>query len=418
MISILAILLVGFVAIDAAPAAAITSIPKVRGCYYTNWSQHRPGDGQYLPELYESGLCSHIFFAYVGLNKDFKLEPLEKNDLKDPSNQPSGLGLYGRVNELKKKQSDLVTLLSFGGCFTDKCDLTDKMLANKENRQKFIADVVKVVREHKFDGFDFNVISRAERKENIALLIKEMREVFEKEKNLSKLPRLLLTIAVPHDISRIKAGYDLKALSSFVDYFNVEAFNYHSHLDNQTGFNSPITDNGDGLSINATIRHLIDEQQIPKEKIVMGLAAFGRGFTLPITSVPTKIPSPSIGPSPVGPFTNVTGKLAYFEICSMIEKEGLVVEWDKVAKAPFAYKNGTSDTIWISYDDVKSYKTELKYALENELAGVFVWTLDQDDFRGVCKSSNGKYPLINLVRDRLTKGGKNDTRSASSEISE
>lgn len=44
----------------------------VRGCYFTNWSQYRPGKGRFLPEDYQRGLCTHIFFAFGTISPDFQ----------------------------------------------------------------------------------------------------------------------------------------------------------------------------------------------------------------------------------------------------------------------------------------------------------------------------------------------------------
>jgi chitinase len=133
-IIILAIALVSLaVAEDKLPAKE-----PVRACYYSNWSQHRPGTAKYLPENYEIGMCSHIFFAFVGMDEEFKLKPLEMNDLDHVADGKPVLGLYNRINDLKTKQSDLKTLLAFGGFLfgRDETELMRKMLAKKRKSSK------------------------------------------------------------------------------------------------------------------------------------------------------------------------------------------------------------------------------------------------------------------------------------------
>uniref|UniRef100_A0A915JYH1 GH18 domain-containing protein n=1 Tax=Romanomermis culicivorax TaxID=13658 RepID=A0A915JYH1_ROMCU len=83
----------------------------ITGCYYTNWAQYRHGIGKYLPENYQRGLCTHIFYAFAEMNSSFDLKPFEWNDQSTEYNK----GMYQRVNDLKNKQPDLKTLLSFGG---------------------------------------------------------------------------------------------------------------------------------------------------------------------------------------------------------------------------------------------------------------------------------------------------------------
>ena len=50
-----------------------------RVCYYTNWSQNRPGLGKFLPEDIDPFLCTHIIYAY-GKIEDNQIEHTECND--------------------------------------------------------------------------------------------------------------------------------------------------------------------------------------------------------------------------------------------------------------------------------------------------------------------------------------------------
>ena len=56
--------------------AALTCISLVnaasnrRVCYYTNWAQYRNGIGKYFPSNYETGLCTHIIYAFANLLED------------------------------------------------------------------------------------------------------------------------------------------------------------------------------------------------------------------------------------------------------------------------------------------------------------------------------------------------------------
>lgn len=52
----------------------------------------------------------------------------------------------------------------------------------------------------------------------------------------------------------------------------------------------------------------------PQEKIVLGLAFYGRGFKL-VDSAINKPGSPAKGPSSPGNYTKEAGVLAYFEVC-------------------------------------------------------------------------------------------------------
>ena len=51
---------------------------------------------------------------------------------------------------------------------------------------------------------------------------------------------------------------------------------------------------------------------VPKDKLVIGVAAYGRGFQLADKSV-TGVGSPVFGPSLPGNYTNEAGLMAYYE---------------------------------------------------------------------------------------------------------
>ena len=55
------------------------------------------------------------------------------------------------------------------------------------------------------------------------------------------------------------------------------------------------------------------EQGMPKEKISMGLAAYGRTFKL-VNDFDTYVGAPSSGPGEAGKYTREPGFLSYFEV--------------------------------------------------------------------------------------------------------
>jgi len=79
----------------------------IRACYYSNWSQYRPGDGHFLPINIDPNLCSHVIFSFANMGNN-RLFPYEWND-----DIPGGL--YEQVNNLKNIQPNLKTLLAVGG---------------------------------------------------------------------------------------------------------------------------------------------------------------------------------------------------------------------------------------------------------------------------------------------------------------
>ncbi len=50
-----------------------------RVCYYTNWSQYRPGTGRFTPELVPAQHCSHLIYAFADMEGN-RLKAYEWND--------------------------------------------------------------------------------------------------------------------------------------------------------------------------------------------------------------------------------------------------------------------------------------------------------------------------------------------------
>lgn len=48
-------------------------------CYFTNWAQYRPGEGRYTPENIDPNLCTHLIYAFAGMNNN-EITTYEWND--------------------------------------------------------------------------------------------------------------------------------------------------------------------------------------------------------------------------------------------------------------------------------------------------------------------------------------------------
>lgn len=50
---------------------------KVVMCYWASWSVYRPGLGVHKADLIEPELCTHLVYAFAGLNTDGELDTLD-----------------------------------------------------------------------------------------------------------------------------------------------------------------------------------------------------------------------------------------------------------------------------------------------------------------------------------------------------
>ena len=106
---------------------------------------------------------------------------------------------------------------------------------------------------------------------------------------------------------------------------------------------------------------------IPPEKIVVGVAFYGRGFT-------------DVRPLNRGlnqPYGRFEATYDYSELAnSFIGRQGFVRYWDDRAKSPYLW-NRASRT-FITYDDPQSIRAKVQYVKEHHLGGMMFWELSED----------------------------------------
>lgn len=365
-------------------------------CYYTNWSQYRTKVGKFSPEDITPDLCTHIIFAFGWLKKG-KLSSFESND----ETKDGKTGLYERMQKLKKANPKLQILLAIGG-WSFGTQKFKEMSSTRYARQTFIYSAIPFLRDRDFDGLDIDweYPKGSDDKKNYVHLLKELREAFEAEAQEIKKPRLLLTAAVPVGPDNIKSGYDVPAVSSYLDFINLMAYDFHGKWERETGHNAPLySPSSDSewqkqLSVDYATNLWI-KLGAPKEKLVIGMPTYGRSFTL---SNPDryKVHSPASGGGKEGTYTKESGFLAYYEVCELLQN-GASYVWDDEMKVPYAVQ----DNQWIGFDDERSIRNKMKWIKDNGLGGAMIWTVDMDDFTGSVCGGNVKYPLIGAMREEL-----------------
>ncbi|XP_078046537.1 putative chitinase 10 [Augochlora pura] len=129
-----------------------------------------------------------------------------------------------------------------------------------------------------------------------------------------------------------------------------------------------------------------------RSKIILGLPVFGQGYTLKFGNF-TDTGAPIIGPGNQDVYANLSnGKLAYYEVCEKLESDQWISGRDE--EGPYI-KRGDQ---WIGYEDSLAVKIKVAYAKSTGLGGVSVWSLDLDDFQGIC----GKpWPILNTASESI-----------------
>ncbi|KAI0212770.1 Acidic mammalian chitinase [Lamellibrachia satsuma] len=384
-----------------AAISAIYGYNYKRVCYYTNWSQYRPAPAKFFPENVDANLCTHVVFAFAKMEGNM-LSPYEWND----DDTDWSTGMYTRFNNLKTINPSLKTLLAVGGWNFGTAKMT-AMLATPENRRQFVDTTIKYLRDRNFDGLDLDFEYPGRRgspsgdKQKFTLLCEELNEAFQLEAIDSGKERLLLTAAVAAGKSNIDAAYEVDRLSLVLDFFNVMTYDFHGGWETFTGHNSPLypraAETGDQQLLNmAWALNYYVSLGAPREKLVVGMATYGRAFKT-IDNTQHDLGASTAGTAPAGQYTRENGFLSYYEICGFLADPDATRVYQSEHRVPYAYKGVT----WVGYDDIVSLTEKVQWMKANGFGGWMVWSLDLDDFdNSFCYA--GKYPLINAMVRALT----------------
>ncbi|XP_025265848.1 probable chitinase 2 [Camponotus floridanus] len=365
-------------------------------CYVSSWAADRPANGAFSFENYHPQYCTHLIYAYAGLNaSDWTIR--SRNPWEDI--EKDGIGSYRKMTMFRQK--GMKVLLSIGGWAEGSVNFS-MMASSADSRQTFIASTVKFLKTYDFDGLDLSwefpgpLFGGAEYdKHNFVSLVQELRHAFRQY-------HFLLTAAISGFKEVIMSGYDIPKISKYLDYIYVMTYNYHVAWNKVVFPHTPLKSE-DHLNVEDTITYLLKEGA-PAEKLVLGLALFGRTFvltTIPSTPKINPFGLPSLQVGFRGPYTFDDGFMGFNEICEelMLHPHEWTVGWDNYSSTAYAIRR---DRV-VVYDNNKAIMIKVEYAKRQRLAGVMVFSIDTDDFRGQCSQSLQRYPLMKTINEVLTR---------------
>lgn len=327
---------------------------------------------------------TNLFFAFGYI---YHNEPLPSGTSYDPS-KTSDESLIGtiylnsnvksklnKIPELKAKNKDLKVSLSIGGyAGRGFCDST----ATKESRKKLVDSIVAIMNEYKLDGIDIDwedpvnggwgtIKACPEDKVNYTLLLQDLREALGKDK--------VITIAAGAGKDFRTRCTEFKKIGEIVDFITVMNYAYSYSGPKYDSPLFPSSKDPMGLNTDSIIKECI-EAGVPKEKLVMGAAFFGK--------IPTDGNSPNYIDNNILISLGLTSPdfaYSYKQIQSLIGTKGIEERWDDEAKCPYLVyvdPQSNKEHFIMQYDNPKSMFIRGRYVKNQGLAGIMIWELTQD----------------------------------------
>lgn len=114
---------------------------------------------------------------------------------------------------------------------------------------------------------------------------------------MAETDSLLLAISCSALKSRIDVSYEIKKIVDLVDFINLIAYDLHGSWESVTGFHTALyarKDQSDQTkNVNWAVGYWL-QNGCPREKLILGLAFYGRGYKL-VNPMVNEIGSPSNG---------------------------------------------------------------------------------------------------------------------------
>ncbi|HXS20269.1 MAG TPA: glycosyl hydrolase family 18 protein [Steroidobacteraceae bacterium] len=296
---------------------------------------------------------------------------------------------FAALRKLRQQHPGMRLIVSIGGW--DAAPQYSDIALTGRSRSRFAASCIQAfLLKQGFDGIDIDWEfpvhggmnrSRPVDRADATALVRELRgqlDVLGREKHR----HYFLTVATPAGTWQqggpysVGDSYDLAALARSVDWLNVMTYDMNTIFSPLSAFNAPLAaDPRDPTpqparsldNLTSAVR-FYESRGVPAAKIMLGVAFYGRGFI-------------GVSPQDAGLYSKYTK--GYEETpwktirSQFLTSPDWVRHWSATAQAPWLY-NATQH-IFFTYDDPMSLGIKADFARREQLRGVMIWVLGEDD---------------------------------------
>ena len=271
----------------------------------------------------------------------------------------------------QEKAAGVKVMLSVGG--PGQAKAFSAMAADTNARAAFVNNITNFLITYGYDGvdIDWEYPTVGKTHDDTTYCTELMQSLY-----TALHPSYLLSMAVPPRPDWYPA-LDYVNLRSYVDFFNVMTYDFDLGSD-YADYNSPLHENPSDENPRGSIENSVSQFLdigVPADKINIGIPFYGYLYN---------------GVTRWGPCGGVCsptpkGGLAYTQITPLMAA-GWTKYFDDTAGVPYLIPSSGSG--FVTYDDTQSIPLKAQYVLGstqsggNQLGGIFLWDLSQDDDQG------------------------------------
>ena len=223
--------------------------------------------------------------------------------------------------------------------------MTARLLKSPEGRQKAAANLVRLAKVYELDGIniDFEMVPATDR-DKLTLFMKELSAQLKPQGYFVTLD----VFPKQNESNDVAYAYDYGALSKYVDKIMVMTYDQHGAWSGP----GPIADS---KWVEKNLLYALTH--IPKEKLYLGIAAYGYDWSV-----------------------KGVESLAYDQAMALAKRYQAAVQWDESAQTPhFRYtdEQGIAHQVW--FENSESLKSKLDIVNRYDIAGIAIWKLGEED---------------------------------------
>ena len=224
---------------------------------------------------------------------------------------------------------------------TNKREATESILGNPTIRSKSVDNIVKIVKEKKYDGIniDFELLP-PEQRENLTSF---MTELYPRMKAINKT--VIISVFPQVDVHESVSGaYDYQKLAQNADYLQIMTYDNHW----STSEPGPIAAI-DWYEKN--VQYAIEQCGSPN-KVLIGVSAYGYNWDA----------------------NNKGETITYPDATVLASQKGAEIKYDEKYQAP--YFKYDDHEVW--FEDARSTAAKLNIVAKYDVAGIAIWRLGQE----------------------------------------